>query len=121
MHELLHDLITATFILKTLASYHMLIFRIDTVSWLIQLILNLFLSFDFIIDHAVSAALSDARKHDFGHALSHVQSHLELSELDMRAHRQADVTDHQLHNQVYCGRYNINKRTMANKKWNDYC
>ena len=52
------------------------------------------MNFVVAIDHSISEAVSDARKHDFGHALSHVQSHLILSELDVRAHRQADVTDH---------------------------
>ncbi len=36
----------------------------------------------------------------------------------MRAYRQADVTDHQLHDQVYCGRDNTDLSTIAIEKWN---
>ena len=38
----------------------------------------------------------------------------------MRAHRQADVTDHQLHDQVYGGHYNINHSTEACEKLNEW-
>ena len=88
-------------------------FRIYCAGWLIQQTLNLFLSFDFIIENAISVALFIVLKHDFWHALSDIQSHLKLSELYLRAHRQADVTDHQLHDQVYYGRYNSDQSTKT--------
>ena len=39
----------------------------------------------------------------------------------MRAHRQADVTDHQLHDQVYCGRYNIDHSSIVPEEQNEWC
>ncbi len=35
----------------------------------------------------------------------------------MRAHRQADVTDHQLHDEIYCGNDNGNQILMGQEKW----
>jgi hypothetical protein len=80
--------------------------------------LNLFLSFEFFIQYSIPATLLNALKHDFWYALSHVQSHLELSELDERAHRQADVTNHQLHDQVYCDYDNTDHTKMDMEKLN---
>ncbi len=96
----------------------MLEFIIDADVCLTDFIVVCLINFVVTINHAISEALSDARKHDFGHAISHVQSQMELSELDVRAHSQAYVTDHQLHNQVYCSHDNIDKRTTATKKMN---
>ncbi len=118
IHKLLHDLVTATLIFKTLASYHLMEFGVYCAGWFIQQTLILFIDFDLINLHIISEALSDARKHDFRHALSHVQSHLELSKLDVRAHRQADVTDQQLHDQVYCDHDDTDQILMAVEKWN---
>ncbi len=88
-------------------------FRIDANVCFIDFIVACLINFDVTIDYTISEALSLAGKNDFGNAWSHVQSHLELSELDVRAHRQADVTDHQLHDQVYYGRYNSDQSTMT--------
>ena len=38
----------------------------------------------------------------------------------MRAHRQADVTDHQLYNYVYSGHHNSDHSRMTLKKWNEW-
>ena len=38
----------------------------------------------------------------------------------MRAHRQADVTDHQLHDQVYCGHDNTDQSKMVQEKCNEW-
>jgi hypothetical protein len=39
--------------------------------------------------------------------------------MDISSHSQADITYHQLDDQVYCGRYNINQIRIPGEKWNE--
>ncbi len=100
--ELLNNLVAAPLIFIALACM-LDYFIIDAWAWLSNFLIYYF----FNLNLCISDIVRSTRKHDYGHSWCQVKSKLKFSELIVRSHSQADVTNQELNNHVNCCYDNI--------------